>query len=121
RETVELPKRQTRQAVSRQAADTTTAVLRGVVQNGTATAALDAGRPAAGKTGTAEEDKAAWFAGYTPDLATVVAVMGQDPETGAQEKLYGAMGLPRVNGGGAPAESRAQHTREALEGKPVKD
>src|SRR5690606_35064401 len=83
RETVELPKRQTRQAVSRQAADTTTAVLRGVLQNGTATAALDAGRPAAGKTGTAEEDKAAWFAGYTPDLATVVAVMGQDPETGA--------------------------------------
>ncbi|MFE1847962.1 transglycosylase domain-containing protein [Streptomyces sp. NPDC059515] len=121
RETVELPKRQTRQAVSRQAADTTTAVLRGVVQNGTATAALDAGRPAAGKTGTAEEDKAAWFAGYTPDLATVVAVMGQDPETGAQKKLYGAMGLPRVNGGGVPAEIWAQYTREALEGKPVKD
>ncbi|WP_432055154.1 transglycosylase domain-containing protein [Streptomyces sp. bgisy022] len=121
RETVELPKRQTRQAVSRQAADTTTSVLRGVVQNGTGTAALDAGRPAAGKTGTAEEDKAAWFAGYTPDLATVVAVMGQDPETGAQKKLYGAMGLPRVNGGGVPAEIWAQFTREALEGEPVQE
>ncbi|MEV6002216.1 transglycosylase domain-containing protein [Streptomyces griseomycini] len=119
KQTVELPERKTRQAVSRQAADTTTSVLRGVVQNGTATAALSAGRPAAGKTGTAEEDRAAWFAGYTPDLATVVAVMGQDPVTAAQKELYGAMGLPRVNGGGAPAEIWGQYTREALEGEPV--
>ncbi|MGY0067587.1 transglycosylase domain-containing protein [Streptomyces sp. QTS137] len=120
-ETVPLPERKTRRAVSREAADTTTAVLRGVVQNGTAAAALGAGRPAAGKTGTAEEDKAAWFAGYTPELATVVAVMGQNPDTAAQEKLYGAMGMPRVNGGGAPAEIWAQFTRDALEGEPVSD
>ncbi|MCT7353880.1 penicillin-binding protein, partial [Streptomyces sp. 15-116A] len=77
--------------------------------------------PAAGKTGTAEEDRAAWFAGYTPELATVIAVMAQDPETGAQKKLYGAMGLPRINGGGAPAEIWAQFTREALQGEPVRD
>ncbi|NEE19978.1 penicillin-binding protein, partial [Streptomyces sp. SID7499] len=69
---IELPERTTDQAVSREAADTTTAVLRGVVEGGTGTAALAVGRPAAGKTGTAEEDRAAWFAGYTPDLATVV-------------------------------------------------
>ncbi|MEV5550975.1 transglycosylase domain-containing protein [Streptomyces sp. NPDC052309] len=119
-ETVELPERQERQAVSREAADTTTAVLRGVVQNGTATNAQAAGRPAAGKTGTAEEDTAAWFAGYTPDLATVVAVMGQDPVTAAHKPLYGAMGLPRMNGGGAPAEIWAQYTRDALEGEPVR-
>ncbi|WAX79804.1 transglycosylase domain-containing protein [Streptomyces sp. KMM 9044] len=121
KETVPLPERKTRRAVSREAADTTTAVLRGVVQNGTASAALGAGRPAAGKTGTAEEDKAAWFAGYTPELATVVAVMGQNPVTAAQEKLYGAMGMPRVNGGGVPAEIWAQFTRDALEGEPVSD
>ncbi|KAF3465645.1 transglycosylase domain-containing protein [Streptomyces sp. Tu 3180] len=120
-ETVELPARRTHQAVSRQAADTTTHVLRGVVQNGTATAALSAGRPAAGKTGTAEEDRAAWFAGYTPELATVVAVMGQDPVTAAQKELYGVMGLPRINGGGAPAEIWGQYTREALRGEPVQD
>ncbi|MFC5632872.1 transglycosylase domain-containing protein [Streptomyces bullii] len=118
---VELPERRTKQAVSREAADTTTSVLQSVVQNGTATAAQAAGRPAAGKTGTAEEDKAAWFAGYTPDLATVVAVMGQDPVTAAQKPLYGAMGLERVNGGGAPAEIWAQFTRDALKGKPVTD
>ncbi|MFF8031149.1 transglycosylase domain-containing protein [Streptomyces sp. NPDC016626] len=118
--TVELPERRTRQAVSRQAADTTTSILRSVVQSGTATAAQSAGRPAAGKTGTAEEDTAAWFAGYTPDLATVVAVMGQDPVTAGHKSLYGAMGLSRVNGGGAPAEIWGQYTREALAGEPVR-
>ncbi len=116
-----LPERGERQAVSREAADTTTSILRSVVQNGTATAAQAAGRPAAGKTGTAEEDKAAWFAGYTPDLATVVAVMGQDPETAQHKPLYGVMGLSRVNGGGPPAEIWAQFTREALKGTPVSD
>ncbi|MEU3697950.1 transglycosylase domain-containing protein [Streptomyces griseoviridis] len=116
---VELPERKETQAISRQAADTTTSVLRSVVEKGTATAAQAAGRPAAGKTGTAEEDTAAWFAGYTPELATVVAVMGQDPETAAHMPLYGATGLARINGGGAPAEIWGQYTRQALEGEPV--
>ncbi|MEU6451009.1 transglycosylase domain-containing protein [Streptomyces sp. NPDC046979] len=118
---VELPERRERQAVSRESADTTTSVLRSVVENGTATAAQAAGRPAAGKTGTAEEDTAAWFAGYTPELATVVAVMGQDPKTAAHKSLYGATGLARINGGGAPAEIWGQYTRKALEGEPVSD
>ncbi|MFE0421051.1 transglycosylase domain-containing protein [Streptomyces sp. NPDC058953] len=119
--TVVLPERRERRVVSREAADTTTAVLQGVVEGGTGTAAQTAGRPAAGKTGTAEEDKAAWFAGYTPDLATVVAVMGQDPETGVQKPLYGAMGLPRINGGGAPARVWGQFTGDALEETGIRD
>ncbi|MET9347822.1 transglycosylase domain-containing protein [Streptomyces termitum] len=116
-----LPAPGLRRTVGREAADTTTAVLRGVVESGTGTAAQAAGRPAAGKTGTAEDDKAAWFAGYTPELATVVALMGQDPETGRQEPLYGALGLPRINGGGPPAEIWARFTREALAGRPARD
>ncbi len=120
-EDVQLPQQATTRAVSREAADTTTSMLQSVVANGTATAAQAAGRPAAGKTGTAEEDRAAWFAGYTPQLATVVSVMGQNPDTGRQESLYGAMGLARVNGGGAPAQIWAQFTQAALKGQPVKD
>ncbi|MEU1895595.1 transglycosylase domain-containing protein [Streptomyces pristinaespiralis] len=116
---VPLPEPETEQAVSREAADTTTAVLRGVVDGGTGSAAQSAGRPAAGKTGTAEEDRAAWFAGYTPELTTVVAVMGQNPKTGAQTPLYGALGMSRINGGGAPAEIWGQYTAAALEGTPV--
>ncbi|MGW1530584.1 transglycosylase domain-containing protein [Streptomyces aureus] len=110
-----------RQAVSREAADTTTDMLQGVVDGGTGQAAQNAGRPAAGKTGTAEEDTAAWFAGYTPDLATVVAVMGQDPDTGAHKSLYGALGQARINGGGYPAQIWAQFTQDALEGTDVAD
>ncbi|MFG3196530.1 transglycosylase domain-containing protein [Streptomyces sp. NPDC048208] len=116
---VDLPGRQTKQAVSREAADTTTSVLKSVVEGGTATAAQAAGRPAAGKTGTAEEDTAAWFAGYTPDLATVVSVMGQDPVTARHKPLYGALGVARMNGGGPPTEIWAQYTRDALRGKPA--
>jgi membrane peptidoglycan carboxypeptidase len=118
---LELPEQKASQVISREAADTTTSILQSVVQNGTATAALAADRPAAGKTGTAEEDTAAWFAGYTPDLATVVAVMGQDPVTAAHKSLYGVMGLDRINGGGAPTEIWAQFTKEALKGTPATD
>ncbi|MFJ3302646.1 transglycosylase domain-containing protein [Streptomyces sp. NPDC086549] len=120
-EEVKLPEEETKQAVSREAADTTTSILQSVVQTGTATAAQGAGRPAAGKTGTAEEDTAAWFAGYTPDLATVVSVMGQDPVTAAHKSLYGVMGLDRINGGGAPTEIWAQYTKAALKGKPANE
>ncbi|WP_031478379.1 transglycosylase domain-containing protein [Streptomyces bicolor] len=118
---IELPKRKTTQVISREAADTTTSVLQSVVENGTGTPAQAAGRPAAGKTGTAENDKAAWFAGYTPELATVVAVMGQDPDTAEQKPLYGALGAERMNGSGPPTAIWAQFTEEALKGKPVTD
>ncbi|AJT66854.1 hypothetical protein T261_5224 [Streptomyces lydicus] len=118
---IPLPARAERTALDRSAADTTTSILQSVVDGGTGTAAQEAGRPAAGKTGTAEGDKAAWFAGYTPELATVVAVLGQNPKSAAQEPLYGAAGLPRINGGGFPAEIWADYTAAALEGRPVTD
>ncbi|MEV0262152.1 transglycosylase domain-containing protein [Streptomyces sp. NPDC050617] len=120
-EEVELPGREKKRAVPRDAADTTTSILRSVVDNGTGSAAQAAGRPAAGKTGTADDDKAAWFAGYTPDLATVVAVMGQDPDSAVQKPLYGAAGQPRMNGGGPPAQIWAAYTAAALEGEPAAD
>ncbi|HEX5569483.1 MAG TPA: transglycosylase domain-containing protein, partial [Streptomyces sp.] len=120
-ERVRLPGPKTEQAVSRATADATTAVLRGVVEGGTGTAARAAGRPAAGKTGTAEEDRAAWFAGYTPDLATVIAVMGQDPRSGVHKPLYGAAGMPRINGGGFPARIWGTYTAAALRGTPARN
>ncbi|GGU90716.1 penicillin-binding protein [Streptomyces albospinus] len=118
---VELPDREQTTAIGRAAADTTTQILQSVVDGGTAQAAQDAGRPAAGKTGTAEDDKAAWFAGYTPELATVVAVLGQNPDSAAQEPLYGAAGQPRLNGGDFPAQIWADYTAAALNGRPVRD
>ncbi|WP_369395130.1 transglycosylase domain-containing protein [Streptomyces sp. CG1] len=118
---IKLPEQSVKQAVSREAADTTTSMLQSVVDNGTATAAQAADRPAAGKTGTAENDTAAWFAGYTPDLATVVSVMGQDPVTAKHMGLYGALGEPRMNGGGPPTQIWAQYTHDALQNQPAND
>lgn len=52
-------------------------VLRGVIDQGTATAArLD--RPAAGKTGTTSSERDIWFVGYVPQLATAVWVGNDD-------------------------------------------
>jgi len=118
-----LPSRDPQQAVPRTAVDTTTSVLQTVVDssNGTASVAQDSGWPSAAKTGTAEDDKAAWFAGYTPKLATVIAVLGMDPTTGAQESLYNAMGMDRVNGGGPPGQVWAQYTKDALSGVAKQD
>jgi membrane carboxypeptidase/penicillin-binding protein len=49
-----------------------TQTLEGVVTSGTAAGAVDLPRPAAGKTGTTQDNKDAWFAGYVPQLTTVV-------------------------------------------------
>ncbi|MER7828360.1 transglycosylase domain-containing protein [Streptomyces sp. NPDC096097] len=115
-DTIPLPERTPTQAISREAADTTTSMLVSVVDNGTGTAALAAGHPAAGKTGTGELDRSAWFAAYTPELVTVISMMGQDPDTGTLESLYGALGEPRIGGGGYPARIWAAYTKTALEG-----
>jgi penicillin-binding protein 1A len=51
-----------------------TSMLEGVVQRGTGTALREVGKPVAGKTGTTNDEKDAWFVGYTPDLAAGVYV-----------------------------------------------
>ncbi len=72
---------QQEKAMSQAVADTVTGVLQQVIARGTGTAAqLD--RPAAGKTGTGEDYKNAWFCGYTPSLST--AVWAGFPETETQ-------------------------------------
>ncbi|GGA53857.1 penicillin-binding protein [Nitratireductor aestuarii] len=54
-----------------------TSMMEGVVQRGTASILADLGHPIAGKTGTTNEEKDAWFIGYTPDLVVGV-FMGFD-------------------------------------------
>lgn len=45
-----------------------TSMMEGVVQRGTATVVRDVGKPIAGKTGTTNEEKDAWFVGFSPDV-----------------------------------------------------
>jgi penicillin-binding protein 1A len=65
--------RTAQRVIPRDVADTVTSVLEQVVQRGTGVRA-NIGRPVAGKTGTGQEWRDAWFVGYTPDLATAVWV-----------------------------------------------
>jgi penicillin-binding protein 1A len=46
-----------------------TSMMEGVVQRGTATVVREVGKPIAGKTGTTNDEKDAWFVGFSPDLA----------------------------------------------------
>ncbi len=79
-----------------------TYALEGVVQHGTGTAAYF-GRPAAGKTGTAENYVDAWFCGYVPQLATCVWVGYPKAEI----PLYNVEGTRAVFGGSLPARDLA--------------
>jgi penicillin-binding protein 1A len=97
-------------------ADTVTDVLTGVIQTGTGTGAA-IGRPAAGKTGTAEEYRAAWFVGYTPQLSTAVW-MGYADEPKPLENIDG-YGV--VTGGSIPATAWAQFMGPAHQSLPVVD
>ncbi|MEU3709074.1 transglycosylase domain-containing protein [Streptomyces catenulae] len=101
------------QVLSRKTADTVTSVLRGVVDDGTATAVQDTSYQAAGKTGTSDDNKSAWFVGYTPKLVTAVGMFGE-AQGGKQVTLRGAGGGGRVNGGGYPAQVWAAYNAAAL-------
>ena len=65
--------------LSSDTAATMTAMLRTVIEHGTGMAA-NIGRPAAGKTGTTDDYKDAWFVGYTPSVVMGVWV-GNDDNT----------------------------------------
>ena len=104
-------------ALERAVANRTTAVLERVVQNGTGRRAQALGRPAAGKTGTTDDYRDSWFAGFTPQLSTVVWI--GYPK--ARIPLLNIHGLPRVYGGSLPAEIWTRFMSAALEGLPVMD
>ncbi|AKZ57886.1 Bifunctional penicillin-binding protein 1a/1b pona1 [Streptomyces ambofaciens ATCC 23877] len=114
--TVEFPEAIGEQVISREAADTVTSVLTGVVDDGTAKRSvrdnpLRDGQQVAGKTGTSDNNKSAWFTGFTPGLVTSVGLFGEDPKTHKQVPMYKAGGVDhRVNGGGFPAEIWAAYT-----------
>ncbi|QED26413.1 PBP1A family penicillin-binding protein [Microvenator marinus] len=86
------------QAIPPEVAYLTTSLLRSVVEGytssdgtrraGTASSLAEIKRPVAGKTGTTNEAKDAWFIGYTPDLVTGVWV-GYSDNTSLGAKEYG--------------------------------
>jgi penicillin-binding protein 1A len=103
------------QTIQRNTADLVTYALEGVVSHGTGTAAYF-GRPAAGKTGTAEDYKDAWFCGYVPQLAACVWIGYPKAEI----SLYNVEGWGSVFGGSLPAMIWNRFMSRAVENMPVK-
>ena len=104
----------------------TTSALEGVIEGGTGTGA-QIGRPAAGKTGTAQEYRDAWFVGFTPQLATSVWV--GYPEGSIEMKDYCGISDPHVcrptritvAGGTWPASIWQDFMSDAVAGMAVAD
>ena len=95
-------------------AETMTAILEKVVEEGTGQRAQLAGQVAAGKTGTNDNYADAWFVGYTPDLVTAVWV-GYPNELRPMETEF--HGEP-VAGGTLPALIWKAFMTRALEDTP---
>ncbi|MFC9388161.1 transglycosylase domain-containing protein [Streptomyces venezuelae] len=102
------------QVISREAADTVTKAMTGVVRNGSGFRAAG-DYEAAGKTGTSENNRSAWFVGYTPELVTAVGLFGEDAK-GNQVTLTDTINPGRANGGRTPAEIWGAYTTSALGG-----
>ena len=94
-------------------------VLRGVVEEGTASIFHDLdeeiGRPSAGKTGTTNNFADAWYVGYTPRLCTSVWVGYSD----GRRSMVGVHGIEEPNGETLPMDVWSAYMARATEGDPT--
>ncbi len=89
----------------------TTSLMRSVVEEGTARAVTELNRPAAGKTGTASENRDTWFSGYTADFVASAWVGFDD---------HSPLGSTET-GGRAPLPIWLEFMRAAHQGLPARD
>lgn len=88
-----------------------TSMLEGAVQRGTGAAVRVLNRPVAGKTGTTNDYRSAWFVGYTPELVVGVFVGFDDNRSLGQGEV----------GGVASAPIFVEFMQEAMRGRPVRE
>jgi membrane peptidoglycan carboxypeptidase len=93
----------------------TVAMLRGVITGGTGHRASLGARPVAGKTGSAQENKSAFFSGFTPQLSTSVWVGFRARRVSMYTQYRGGP----VYGGTFPAEIFHDYMQAALAGQPI--
>jgi penicillin-binding protein 1A len=73
-----------------------TSMMEGVVQRGTATIVREVGKPVAGKTGTTNDEKDAWFIGFTPDIVVGVYLGYDKPRHLGRGATGGHLAAPIV-------------------------
>jgi penicillin-binding protein 1A len=99
-------------------ADNVTDILRGVLVSGTA-AGRGLDRPAAGKTGTTQNNRDAWFVGFTPTLSTAVWIGYENKTEETAKELRNIKGVRNVTGGSHPARIWQAFMKAALADVPV--
>ncbi|NKQ22978.1 transglycosylase domain-containing protein [Streptomyces galbus] len=117
-------KTETQEAFTSAVADNVTDILKTVVDKGTGTAAQLPGRDVAGKTGTTDGNKSAWFVGYTPQLSTAISMFRYDDNEANKNRtfleMYGTGGQKKIHGASFPAQIWHDYMAEALKGQPAK-
>lgn len=108
-ESIEVPTLYAERIMSPENHYLTVSMMRDVVRRGTGRKALALGRnDLAGKTGTTNDQKDAWFSGFNPDLVATVWIGFDQPTT-----------LGRwASGGGTALPVWVDYMREALDGAP---
>ncbi|MFB6711410.1 MULTISPECIES: transglycosylase domain-containing protein [unclassified Streptomyces] len=97
-----VPKTTCSQAMSQTTADTINTLLRGVVDSGTGQEAGLQSRDNAGKTGTTDSRKNAWFVGYTPNMSGAVWVGSPSQSVEMEHVTIGGVYQDKVYGGQVP-------------------
>ncbi|GGW83256.1 transglycosylase domain-containing protein [Streptomyces bobili] len=117
-------KTETKQGFTSAVADNVTDVLKTVVEKGTGTAAQLPGREVAGKTGTTDGNKSAWFVGYTPQLSTAITMFRYDDDETKKNRtfleMFGTGGQKKIHGASFPAEIWHDYMAEAMKNLPKK-
>ncbi|MEU1702476.1 transglycosylase domain-containing protein [Streptomyces pseudogriseolus] len=116
-ESLEVPKSSCSRAMSENTADTINALLKGVVDSGTGQQAGLGDRDNAGKTGTTDERRNAWFVGYTPNLSGAVWVGSATQQVKMQDITIGGVYHELVYGADTPGPIWKDAMTGALEGK----
>ncbi|NTW39252.1 MAG: PASTA domain-containing protein [Cellulomonadaceae bacterium] len=98
-------------------ADVTYAMTQVVESRGaTGTTAQEVGYPVAGKTGTSNDNRSAWFVGFTPQLTTAVALY-QVSADGTTEEIAPFAGYDEITGGSVPINLWTDYMTKAMAGR----
>ncbi|CAL9485109.1 Biosynthetic peptidoglycan transglycosylase [Streptomyces sp. enrichment culture] len=114
---LQVPKSSCSRAMSEETADSINTLLRGVVDSGTGKQAGLDDRESAGKTGTTDERRNAWFVGYTPNMSGAVWVGSATQQVEMKNITIGGVYHPLVYGGEVPGPIWKDAMSGALAGK----
>lgn len=116
---LKVPQTECSKAMSERTADTINTLLRGVVDSGTGQQAGLQSRDNAGKTGTTDFRKNAWFVGYTPNMSGAVWVGSASQQVKMEYITIGGRYHEKVFGGAVPGPIWKDAMTGALDGEPA--